>query len=86
MTADWPGMFAPERTILRTVFNAPWGLVFAEEPGCVYPSMRVGLAIAGRDAVGAIVQTPEPSQPVPETLNAIVSRPAAALASSSAWR
>ncbi len=48
--------------------------------------MRTGLVMSGSADAGAIVQTPEPSQPVPETLNAIVSRPAAPFASSRAWR
>ena len=40
----------------------------------------------GSVAVGAIVQTPEPLQPAPETLKATVSSPAFALAFRIAWR
>src|SRR5215475_7640091 len=42
--------------------------------------------MVGRSEAGTIVQTPPPSQPAPLTLNAIVSMPAAALASRIAWR
>jgi hypothetical protein len=42
--------------------------------------------MSGSAAAGEIVQTPLPSQPAPETLNAIVSSPAAVFASLIAWR
>ena len=48
--------------------------------------MRTGELITGSAVVGAIVQTPLPEQPAPETLNAIVSSPAAVFASSIALR
>src|SRR5215471_12082998 len=42
--------------------------------------------MVGRSEAGVIVQTPDPSQPAPVTLNAIVSMPEFALASRIAWR
>src|SRR6476659_3955031 len=48
--------------------------------------MSTGLWIRGRLVAGEIVQTPLPLQPEPETLNAIVSSPAFALASVIACR
>jgi hypothetical protein len=71
---------------LRIVLSAPWAFVFGCEPGWVYPSIRTGLTIAGSPVVGVMVHTPLPSQPAPVTPKAIVSRPAAALASRIAWR
>ena len=61
----------------------PWvvSCVFGEEPGCVYPSIVTGLVITGSAVAGTIVWTPEPTM-----LKAIVSAPAAALASRIAWR
>src|SRR5438105_11161107 len=48
--------------------------------------MKTGVERTGIGARGAIVQTPEPLQPAPETSNAIVSALAFALASRIAWR
>src|SRR6188474_2014790 len=73
-------------TTFRTVLRAPWAFVFADDPGCVYPSIRTGLETTGSPVAGVMVQTPEPSQPAPVTLNAIVSRPALAFASRIACR
>src|SRR5262245_5949431 len=74
------------RTILSTVFSAPVGFVFGDAPDCVYPSISTGLVIVGRDVARAMVQAPPPPQPAPETLNAMVSSPAAALACVTASR
>ena len=72
LIAGWPKL-APESTTFSTVFSAPSAWVFGDEPGCVYPSMTTGLEIVGSTDAVVIVQTPEPSQPAPDTLNAIVS-------------
>ena len=65
-------------TALMPAFS---GFVLTLEPGCVYPSMTTGPVMSGSTEVSVIVCTPAPGM-----LNAIVSGPAAALASSNAWR
>ena len=82
-----PGMLAPESDDLQHRVDRARRVGVRRGAGLrVAVDERPGSHERGSCDAGAIVQTPEPSQPAPETLNAIVSAPAAAFASVIAWR
>src|SRR5262245_13056171 len=78
-----PERLAPETTILSTASIAPSATVLGEAPVCEKPSTVTGSLRPGSGIVGAIVQTPDPSQPgsAPGIAKSIVSGPVLPFAS-----